>query len=131
MLTMNCNGKILNLNTPIVMGIINITPDSFYEGHLDKNESELLLMAEKMIKNGASILDIGGQSTKPGSKRIEADEELKRVITIIKSIRKNFATTIYLYRRFMRSSSQMSNYYWLLSKITLLRQINSYYERRR
>jgi dihydropteroate synthase len=71
------------------MGIINITPDSFYEGHLNKKDSDLLLMAEKMIIDGASILDIGGQSTKPGSKRIDADEELNRVIPIIKSIRKN------------------------------------------
>ena len=76
------------------MGIINITPDSFFEGHLDKNESELLLLVEKMIVDGASILDIGGQSTKPGSKRIDADEELNRVIPIIKSIRTNFPETI-------------------------------------
>lgn len=94
MFTLNCNGKILNLNSAVVMGIINITPDSFFEGHLDKNESELLLMAEKMIVDGASILDIGGQSTKPGSKRIDADEELNRVIPIIKAIRKNFPETI-------------------------------------
>ena len=94
MFTLNCNGKILNLNSAVVMGIINITPDSFFEGHLDKNESELLLMAEKMIVDGASILDIGGQSTKPGSKRIDADEELKRVIPIIKTIRKKFPETI-------------------------------------
>ena len=94
MFTLNCNGKILNLNSAVVMGIINITPDSFFEGHLDKNESDLLLMAEKMIVDGASILDIGGQSTKPGSKRIDADEELNRVIPIIKAIRKNFPETI-------------------------------------
>jgi len=94
MFTLNCNGKILNLNSAVVMGIINITPDSFFEGHSDKNESELLLMAEKMIVDGASILDIGGQSTKPGSKRINADEELNRVIPVIKAIRKNFPETI-------------------------------------
>ncbi len=94
MFTLNCNGKILNLNSPVVMGIINITPDSFFEGHLNKNDAEILLMAEQMIKNGASILDIGGQSTKPGSKRIGANEELNRVIPIIKSIRKNFPDTI-------------------------------------
>lgn len=76
------------------MGIINITPDSFFEGHLNKKDAEILLMAEEMIENGASILDIGGQSTKPGSKRIDADEELNRVIPIIKAIRKNFPETI-------------------------------------
>jgi dihydropteroate synthase len=94
MLTMNCNGKILNLNSAVVMGIINITPDSFFEGHLNKKESELLLMAEKMIEDGASILDIGGQSTKPGSKRIDAEEELSRVIPALDLIRKNFPEII-------------------------------------
>jgi dihydropteroate synthase len=94
MLTINCNGKILNLNSAVVMGIINITPDSFFEGHLNKKESEILLIAERMIKNGASILDIGGQSTKPGSKRISADEEILRVIPAIDLIRKNFPEII-------------------------------------
>lgn len=94
MFTLNCNGKILKLNSAVVMGIINITPDSFFEGHLNKKDSEILLMAEKMIEDGASILDIGGQSTKPGSKRIDVDEELKRVIPVINAIRKNFPETI-------------------------------------
>ena len=90
MFTLNCNGKILNLNSAVVMGIINITPDSFFEGHFNKKDTEILSMAEHMIENGAGILDIGGQSTKPGSKRIDVDEELTRVIPIIHSIRKNF-----------------------------------------
>jgi dihydropteroate synthase len=94
MFTINCNGKILNLNSAVVMGIINITPDSFFEGHLNKKQSEILLMAEQMVNNGASILDIGGQSTKPGSKRIDADEELSRVIPAIDLIRKNFPEII-------------------------------------
>jgi dihydropteroate synthase len=94
MLTINCNGKILNLNSAVVMGIINITPDSFFEGHLNKKDSDLLLMAEKMIEDGASILDIGGQSTKPGSKRISAEEELSRVIPALDLIRKNFPEII-------------------------------------
>ncbi len=94
MFTLNCNGKIINLNSAVVMGIINITPDSFFEGHLNKKESELLMMAEGMIDHGASILDIGGQSTKPGSKRIDADEELNRVIPIIKAIKKHFPEII-------------------------------------
>jgi len=76
------------------MGIINITPDSFFEGHLNKKDTEILSMAEQMIENGVSILDIGGQSTKPGSQRIDADEELKRVIPILESIRNNFPEII-------------------------------------
>jgi len=94
MFTLNCNGKILNLNSAVVMGIINITPDSFFEGHLNKKDTEILSMAEQMIENGVSILDIGGQSTKPGSQRIDADEELKRVIPILESIRNNFPEII-------------------------------------
>jgi len=94
MLTINCNGKILNLNSAVVMGIINITPDSFFEGHLNKKDSDLLLIAEKMIEDGATILDIGGQSTKPGSKRISAEEEVSRVIPALDLIRKNFPEII-------------------------------------
>jgi dihydropteroate synthase len=94
MFTLNCNGKILNLKSAVVMGIINITPDSFFEGHLNKKDTEILSMAEQMIENGVSILDIGGQSTKPGSQRIDADEEFKRVIPIIESIRNNFPEII-------------------------------------
>jgi dihydropteroate synthase len=72
----------------LVMGIINATPDSFYEGHLNKGLDEIVLLAEKMIADGADILDIGGQSTRPGSKRITEEEELERVLLIIKAIHK-------------------------------------------
>lgn len=86
MFTLNCKGKLLLLEKPLVMGILNITPDSFYEGHLNKGTEDILSVAESMIKDGADILDIGGQSTRPGSERITADEELKRVLPIIKAI---------------------------------------------
>ncbi|HSN59968.1 MAG TPA: dihydropteroate synthase [Ferruginibacter sp.] len=94
MFTLNCKGKLLSLEKPVVMGILNATPDSFYEGHLDKSLSGILHIAENMIAAGAGIIDVGGQSTRPGSQRIDADEELKRVLPVIESIHKNFPDSI-------------------------------------
>ena len=94
MLTLNCKGKILSLEKPLVMGIINATPDSFFEGHLADTSEKMLHRAEKMIADGADILDIGGQSTKPGSKRIDLDEELNRVIPVISLLHSHFPDVI-------------------------------------
>jgi dihydropteroate synthase len=90
MFTLNCKGKIINLEMPVVMGIINATPDSFYEGHLPFTDDRILALAQKMIDDGAAILDIGGQSTRPGSERISAVEEIKRMIPVLKNIRSAF-----------------------------------------
>jgi len=90
MFTINCRGKLLVIDRPIVMGIINITPDSFYEGSRTGVVDQVLLAAEKMIKDGATILDIGGQSTRPGSEQVPVDEELKRVIPAVEAIHKHF-----------------------------------------
>jgi len=94
MFTLNCKGKLLALDRPLVMGIINITPDSFYEGSRFVGKDEILKQTEKMIREGADILDVGGQSTRPGSEQILADEELKRVIGNIEAIHKNFPEVI-------------------------------------
>lgn len=77
------------IDEPIVMGIINITPDSFFSGSRSAGDA-ILFRAEKMIEEGAAILDIGGQSTRPNSVSISADEELKRVLPAIESIHKKF-----------------------------------------
>lgn len=90
MFTLNCKGRLLVVDKPLVMGIINATPDSFYEDSRKQTVDAILEQAEKMIKDGAAILDIGGQSTRPGSPVIDADEELKRVIPAIEAIHKNF-----------------------------------------
>ncbi len=76
------------------MGIINATPDSFYEGDLAKGMDGILGLAENMIKDGATILDIGGQSTRPNSQRIFTEEEITRVIPIIEMIHAHFPETI-------------------------------------
>ncbi|HKZ65762.1 MAG TPA: dihydropteroate synthase, partial [Chitinophagaceae bacterium] len=90
MFTLNCNGRLLVVDKPLVMGIINVTPDSFYEGSRQQTVDAILQQAEKMIKDGADILDIGGQSTRPGSSAIGVEEELKRVIGAIQAIHQNF-----------------------------------------
>lgn len=76
------------------MGIINCTPDSFYDGSPNLSTEHLLFKAQKMQKEGADILDIGGQSSRPGSTRIEADEEMKRVLPVIKALHLNFPDMI-------------------------------------
>ncbi len=86
MFTINCKGKILSLADPLIMGIINTTPDSFYQGHLKDGIDAMVSMATQMLSDGADILDIGGQSTRPGSERISMNEELERVLPLIEAI---------------------------------------------
>lgn len=94
MYTLNCRGKLLSIDTAVVMGIINLTPDSFFTGSRHKGEADVLSSAEQMLKQGASILDFGGQSTRPGSTRIGADEEMKRVVAPIEKCTRRFPEAI-------------------------------------
>lgn len=93
MFTFNCNGRLLTVDKPIAMGIINATPDSFYAGSRYVGTDAILKQAERMISEGAAILDIGGQSTRPGSKAITDEEELKRVIDVVEAIHQKFPGT--------------------------------------
>jgi dihydropteroate synthase len=90
MFSLNCKGRLLCAETPIVMGILNITPDSFYEGSRFENTTTLIHKAAEMILEGATILDIGGQSSRPGAESITAEEEWERIAPAIQSIRENF-----------------------------------------
>lgn len=92
--TLNCNGIVLNLETPQVMGILNVTPDSFYDGGKYQQMDDTLRQAEKMLEEGAVILDIGGMSTRPGAAFISAAEELGRVLPVIEVILKYFPDTL-------------------------------------
>jgi dihydropteroate synthase len=94
MFTLNCKGRLLVVDKPLVMGIINTTPDSFYEGSRFTGADGILQQAGRMLRDGAAILDIGGQSTRPGSERISADEELQRVIGAVESLHFNFPEAI-------------------------------------
>lgn len=87
---LNIKGNILDLSSPKIMGVLNVTPDSFYDGGVYSNEKKILLQVEKMISDGADIIDIGGFSSKPGAKTISVKEEEKRVIPIIKLINNTF-----------------------------------------
>jgi dihydropteroate synthase len=84
--TLNCRGNILYLSTPQVMGILNITPDSFYEGSRLSSAVEALKRAEAMLTDGADILDIGGYSSRPGAADISEQEEIDRVAPAIEAI---------------------------------------------
>lgn len=88
--TLNCKGRLLDLSAPIVMGILNVTPDSFYDGGRYGDMPTILNRAEKMIDEGATIIDIGGMSSRPGAKEVPVSEELKRSIPTIKAVRKRF-----------------------------------------
>jgi dihydropteroate synthase len=91
--TLQSMGRLLDISKPIVMGILNATPDSFYNQGRDSDLDSLLRSAERMLGEGATILDVGGASTKPGSELLSANEELKRVIPVIESIHKRFPET--------------------------------------
>lgn len=94
MFTLNCKGSLLVSDKPLVMGIINATPDSFYEASRASGVSAALKTAERMIYEGASILDIGGQSTRPNSVQVSEEEELARVVPVINAIHKAYPSTI-------------------------------------
>ena len=87
MFSLTSTGRMLDLQEPVVMGIINCTPDSFYSGSRVQQTEQGLLFAEEQVRQGARVLDLGGQSTRPGSTRITAKEERDRVIPLLSAIR--------------------------------------------
>ena len=93
-LTINCKGQLISIEKPIVMGILNITPDSFYDGGTNQDIEVVVQKAEQMLKDGATILDIGGMSSRPGAAIISVEEELKRVLPVIDAILKQFPDAI-------------------------------------
>ncbi len=93
-MTINCKGKLIDLNSPKVMGIINTTPNSFYAESRKTSEKDILKQVEKMLKDGADFIDVGGYSTPPGAPKVEETEELKRVLPAIENILKHFPETL-------------------------------------
>jgi dihydropteroate synthase len=94
MYTLNCRGKLLVTDKPLVMGVINITPDSFYKESRRMLPGDTLAQAQQMIAEGADIIDIGGQSSRPGSERITAKEEAERVIPVVETIMQRLPGTV-------------------------------------
>jgi dihydropteroate synthase len=86
--------KLLKSHRPLIMGILNRTPDSFSDGGLYQDEAQALAHALKMVEEGADMIDVGGESTRPGSRRIEAGEQIRRVVPIIERLRGSLPATI-------------------------------------
>lgn len=88
--SINCNGKLVDLTSPQLMGILNLTPDSFSDGGKFNDEKSALQQAEKLLKDGASMIDIGPQSTRPNAEFLSSEEEIRRIGNVISSIKKEF-----------------------------------------
>lgn len=89
-MTITCKGNLIDLSRPKIMGILNMTPDSFYDGGSYTSDQEALIQVEKMLEEGADFIDIGGQSTRPTSTFLKPDEELQRVLPILERVLKEF-----------------------------------------
>jgi dihydropteroate synthase len=93
-MTINCKGTLLDLNSPKVMGILNITPDSFYDGGMYKDETTILNQTEKMLNDGATFIDVGAYSSRPGAAEVSEEEELKRIVPVVELLIKKFPDII-------------------------------------
>lgn len=93
-MVINCRGQLVSLEEPLLMGILNATPDSFYKGSRVASKDALLGQAELMLKEGATILDIGGASSRPGAQEISVEEELHRVLPAVELLQQYFPTAI-------------------------------------
>lgn len=89
-MTINCKGNLIDISVPKVMGILNLTPDSFYDGGKYKDEKSILVQSEKMISSGATFVDLGAYSSRPNAENITEEEELGRVLPIVELLVKNF-----------------------------------------
>jgi len=90
MFSINCNGKLIDLSSPKVMGILNITPDSFFDGGKYNNPQSIVKQVEKMLSEGATFIDVGAYSSRPGAKHISEKEEKERILPVIKLLAKEF-----------------------------------------
>lgn len=106
--SLNIRGHLIDLSSPKVMGILNVTPDSFYAGSRVADEKSLLNQAEQMLQEGATFLDIGGYSSRPGAKDISEKEEIERVIPAIKSVIKAFPEAIISVDTFRSDVAEMA-----------------------
>jgi dihydropteroate synthase len=93
-MTLNCKGQLIDLALPKVMGILNVTPNSFYDGGKFADEKALLNQVEKMLNEGSTFIDIGGYSSKPNAEFVSEEEELQRVIPIVTTIIQKFPETL-------------------------------------
>lgn len=93
-MTINCKGTLIDLTSPKVMGILNITPDSFFDGGKYKNEKTILTQTEKMLKEGATFIDVGAYSSRPGAENVLEEKEIQRIVPVIELLIKYFPEII-------------------------------------
>jgi dihydropteroate synthase len=93
-MTINCNSRLIDLNLPKVMGILNVTPNSFYDGGKHNEINSIIHQVDKMLSEGADFIDIGAYSSKPSAEFVSEEEEIKRLVPIIKELVVNFPTII-------------------------------------
>lgn len=93
-MTINCNGQLIDFETPKIMGILNVNPDSFYDGGNYQSDKEVLKQTEKMLKEGAHFIDVGGASSKLNAPVVTPDVESKRVVGVVASIVKEFPEVV-------------------------------------
>ncbi len=93
-MTINCKGTLIELSTPKAMGILNLTPDSFYDGGKYKDESQILSQTEKMLVDGATFIDVGAYSSRPGADHITEEEEKRRILPIVELLIEKFPEII-------------------------------------
>ncbi len=93
-MTINCKGQLIDLSVPKVMGILNVTPNSFFDGGKYKNENEILSQVEKMLNEGATFIDIGAYSSKPNAEFVSEEEEINRIIPVLQLILNHFPKTL-------------------------------------
>ena len=105
-MTINCKGQIIDLTTPKIMGILNITPNSFYDGGKYSLEKNAISQVEKMLKEGATFIDIGAYSSKPNAEFVSQEEELIRIIPVVKAILKEFPEAMLSIDTFRSSVAQ-------------------------
>jgi len=94
MKSINCSGSLVNLDSPKIMGILNITPDSFFDGGKYSNPTKIITQVDKMLNEGATFIDVGAYSSRPGAKHISEEEELNRVLPVIKLLKSNFSNIL-------------------------------------
>jgi dihydropteroate synthase len=93
-MTINCKGKLIDLSCPKVMGILNLTPDSFYDGGKYKNDKSILHQVDKMLSEGATFIDVGAYSSRPGADHISVEEEKARLLPILSLLQKTYGDEI-------------------------------------
>ncbi|WP_268847072.1 dihydropteroate synthase [Flavobacterium aestivum] len=93
-MTINCKGQLIDLSMPKVMGILNVTPNSFFDGGKYNNEAELLSRVEKMLTEGADFIDVGAYSSKPNAEFVSEEEEISRIVPVVNLLQKHFPEII-------------------------------------